>query len=94
MKEDIKKLNCWEFKKCGHEPEGRLVKESGICPAATDVLHDGKNSGKNAGRYCWKIKGTLCKNKKEKELFNKFISCIHCDFFKHVQNEEERVFQI
>lgn len=94
MKEGIKKLNCWQFKKCGCEIGGKLAERWGVCPVVSDNEYNGKNGGKKAGRYCWKIKGTLCKNKKEKNLFNKFISCIHCDFFNLVQNEEGRNFQI
>ena len=30
------KLNCWEVKKCGREPEGAKVAELGECPASTE----------------------------------------------------------
>ena len=31
-----KKQNCWEYMKCGREPEGEKVAELGICRAAAD----------------------------------------------------------
>ncbi len=46
------KTNCWEFMAYGREPGGAFVGERGVCRAATDITHDGKNGGKNAGRYC------------------------------------------
>ena len=94
MKEGIKKLNCWEFKNCGYGPDGKRIHELDICPAAKDDSHNGKNGGSNSGRYCWKIKGTFCKNKKKDDLFKKFVFCIHCDFFQQVQREEGLVFKI
>ena len=53
-------LNCWEIMDCGREPSGSLVAELGVCPAATDVTHDGMNHGHNGGRICWVVAGTLC----------------------------------
>ena len=53
------KKNCWEFTKCERQPGGLLEDEKGVCPAAVDTKHDGKNDGENGGRYCWKVAGTL-----------------------------------
>ncbi len=55
-----KKLNCWEYMKCGREPGGEKADELGICPAAADSSFDGLNRGKNAGRICWAVAGTFC----------------------------------
>jgi hypothetical protein len=41
----IKRLNCWEFKKCGREPGGHKVEELGVCPATTDKEFNGVNKG-------------------------------------------------
>lgn len=60
-----KKLNCWEYIQCGREPQGTKTGESGICPAAEDSSFDGINSGKQAGRICWAVAGTLCKGKRQ-----------------------------
>ena len=52
--------NCWEFFGCGRETGGEKVRELGECPASTDASADGLNNGKNAGRICWAVAGTLC----------------------------------
>ena len=54
------KQNCWEFKKCGREPGGGNILKEGVCPAATFELADGFCGGKNGGRACAYIIGTLC----------------------------------
>jgi hypothetical protein len=74
--------------KCGRGPEGENVAELGVCPAATDNSYDGINFGKNAGRFCWSVAGTLCDGQVQGTFAEKRISCISCDFFKLVQKEE------
>lgn len=81
-------MNCWEFMQCGREPGGYKTYDLGICPAAADSALDGKNSGKNGGRYCWKVTGTLSNGIVQGTFGSKIIDCIECDFFKKVQNEE------
>lgn len=79
--------NCWEVKKCGRRPGGENVDELGVCPAATDASKEGVNRGTCAGRYCWRIAGTLCEKKVQGSYAKKLESCINCDFFKQVQEE-------
>jgi hypothetical protein len=81
-------LNCWEFKKCGREPGGEKASEMGVCPAATEERADGINSGKNGGRACWAIAGTLCKDKVQGSYALKLRDCMKCDFYQLVVNEE------
>ena len=57
------KLNCWEHKRCGRELGGINSKELGICPATVEPRLNGVNSGKNGGRACWAVAGTLCGGK-------------------------------
>jgi len=83
------KQNCWDYKKCGREPGGRKVAEFGICPAATDTACDGLNSGKNGGRICWAVTGTFCGGKIQGTYAEKEFSCMTCEFYKKVRNEEE-----
>ncbi len=83
-----KKQNCWEFKKCGREPGGEKVKELGICPAATDTGCDTLNDGKNAGRICWALAGTFCGGKVQGSFAQKQVSCMSCEFYKKVKDEE------
>jgi len=57
------KLNCWEFKKCGRQPEGVHEHNLGTCPAPLERMLDGVHGGKNAGRACWVLAGTMCGGK-------------------------------
>lgn len=82
------KLNCWEFKKCGREPNGAKSKEMGVCPATQDTGSTGINGGKNAGRMCWAVAGTFCGGKVQGDFAQKSVSCMSCDFFKSVKQEE------
>jgi hypothetical protein len=84
----MNKLNCWEIKKCGREPNGTMNKELGVCPATVASSHDGVNNGKNAGRICWAIVGTFCGEKIQGTFAQKGISCMSCDVFKRVKEEE------
>jgi len=86
------KLNCWEYKKCGREPGGAKVAELGICPAATENRVNRINGGKNGGRACWAIAGTLCGGKIQGTFAQKVANCLQCDFYKLVADEEGRDF--
>lgn len=82
------KQNCWEFRKCGREPGGFKVNELGTCPAATEKRTDGINGGKNGGRACWAITGTLCGGKTQGTFANKVGNCLKCEFYQTVGAEE------
>ncbi len=82
------KYNCWDFKKCGREPGGPKVRELGICPAAADESSDGLNGGKNGGRICWAIAGTFCDGKVQGTYAQKRLSCMLCEFYDLVKEEE------
>ncbi len=56
----MKKENCWEFFKCGGSSTRSTLKDSGICPVKTFTDSDGFGGGKNGGRGCLYITGTLC----------------------------------
>ena len=79
------KQNCWEYKKCNRQPGGSKTGELGVCPAATDNKSDGKNDGDKAGRYCWRIAGTLCDGEVAGTYACKMKFCSTCDFFKEVE---------
>ncbi len=81
-------MNCWESKNCGRQSGGPKASELGVCSAATATEHDGKNGGKNGGRYCWKVAGTLCGGKVQGSYAAKAVSCMACDFFKQVKQEQ------
>ena len=82
------KLNCWEFMKCGREPGGINSAKLGVCPASTETRVDGMNSGKNGGRVCWAIAGTLCGGKVQGTFAAKCTKCLYCAFYKLVFREE------
>ncbi len=83
------KVNCWEYTKCERHPGGSQVEERGICPAAIDTVHDGTNGGKNAGRYCWKVAGTLCDDKPVGTFAAMMRNCSACHFYNFVKQEEQ-----
>ncbi len=82
------KKNCWDEKKCGREPGGAKVADMGVCPAAEDASSNGLNSGKNGGRICWAVAGTFCGGKKQGTFADKRLSCMGCEFYKKVNEEE------
>ena len=88
------KLNCWEFTKCGREPGGVNAEAQGVCPAASESALDGLHGGRNSGRTCWVLAGTLCKGEVQGTFAKKFVNCEACDFYKTVKQEENSRFQL
>ncbi len=83
------KKNCWEHKKCGRQPGGAKAAELGICPVTTYKELDGAHEGRNAGRACWAIAGSLCGGKIQGTYAQKLHNCWRCDFMNAVKKEEE-----
>ena len=81
-------LNCWEVMKCGREENGAKAAELGVCPAASDKEADGLNRGRNGGRICWSIAGTLCGGTRQGANVQKESTCLTCAFYSWVQAEE------
>jgi hypothetical protein len=88
------KVNCWEFKKCGREPGGSRVDELGACPAAQQSPLDSVHAGRNAGRTCWVVAGTLCGSKIQGSFAAKYDTCKNCDFYQLVQKDEYPEFKL
>lgn len=84
------KLNCWEYTKCGREAGGHKVDVYGPCPAAVDERIDGFNGGKNAGRACWAIAGTMCGGAPKGLIALKLRDCMQCEFHRQVIKEEHK----
>lgn len=82
------KTNCWEIKMCGRQPGGEHVKDFGVCPAAIEARLDGVNEGRNAGRACWAIAGTLCGGRVQGTFAQKFGHCEQCEVFSMVAREQ------
>lgn len=89
----VKKLNCWEFHNCGRAPGGENTGELGICPAALEIRTDTINEGKNGGRACWAVAGTLCQGVVDGKFNSKVATCMLCDFYTTVCYEQGRTFQ-
>ncbi len=83
-----KRANCWDILKCGREPGGVNAHLDGPCPAAVDDEADGVNSGTNGGRVCWAISGTFCGMRVDGSAATRLVSCMTCDFFTRVLQEE------
>lgn len=88
------KMNCWEIKKCGREAGGLKVAELGACPASVEAKTDGINSGRNGGRCCWAIAGTLCGGRVQGTFASKQLNCNSCEFYKSVKEEEGSGFSL
>jgi len=84
----MSKKNCWEHKKCGREPEGEKAHELGVCPATVEERLDGTHAGKNGGRTCWVVAGSLCGGNVQGTFAEKYGSCMKCDFYKSVRKDE------
>lgn len=79
-------MNCWEFMRCGKEVIGGQAGEP-PCPAATCRSASGIHYGRNAGRACWAIDGTLCTGT-AMTVAEKTRDCMTCAFFHLVHQEE------
>ena len=80
--------NCWEFKRCGREPQGAKASILGVCPASTETRVNGMNQGTKGGRVCWAVTGTLCGGKVQGSFAMKLANCMECEFYKLVAHEE------
>ena len=74
------KKNCWDVKNCG--------RENGNCPAVEETRLNGVHGGKNAGRACWVVAGTLCSSIIQGSFALMYFNCKECSFFQSVKNEE------
>jgi hypothetical protein len=82
------RINCWEYMNCGRQPGGENEHELGVCPASTTPTFDGLNGGKNAGRACWLLAGTLCEGEVQGSFALKYRNCFQCDFYQLVKGQE------
>lgn len=80
-------MNSWEYMKCGREQGGEKAQELGVCPASTEKRLDKIHGGKNAGRSCWAVAGTLCGGTAQGTFAKKEHNCLACEFYKLVCRE-------
>lgn len=79
------KKNCWEVKHCDTALS---------CPAFNEKRLDGVHGGKNAGRCCWVVAGTLGFGEPSCKYAQKIGSCEKCDFYLYVKKEEGQNFSL
>ncbi len=90
----MSKKNCWEYKLCGREEGGINSEELGVCPASSSKDFEGRNSGENGGRYCWRLAGTFCGGKIQGTMARKIMNCIECEVLQKIKEEEGLIFRI
>lgn len=88
------KRNCWEYKGCGREAGGRNAGKMGVCPAYAQTRMDGMHGGRNSGRVCWVIAGTFSGGRVQCVCADNGASCLVCDFYKTVRDEEHLDFHM
>ncbi|MBF0423365.1 MAG: hypothetical protein HQL73_10275 [Magnetococcales bacterium] len=81
--------NCWEVKGCGLE---RAVSGRDACPAATLEAADGFLGGKNGGRACCFIPGTLCEGQGVCSSKEKEERCMSCSFYHDLKSDYCAIF--
>ncbi len=86
----MKKLNCWEVKKCGRN-EAEHGRTS--CPVFGESRLHGVHGGRNAGRACWVVAGTRCDGKEQESFTEKHRDCEKCTFYCLVKQEEGNDFE-
>ena len=84
----MRRVNCWEYMRCGRNPGGVRSEDLGLCPASTESRLRGINRGEYGGRSCWALTGTLCGNRVQGTFASKLGDCRQCEFFQLVQREE------
>lgn len=84
----MRKLNCWEFKKCGRQAGGRRCGDE-PCPASVETRLDGVHGGKNAGRACWAVVGSMCGEVATGMFAVETEDCGRCAFYGKVRAEEQ-----
>lgn len=84
------KLNCWEFMGCDTLIRDELA--GAFCPVVTARILDAVHGGRNGGRVCWIVPGTLCGGSAQGNAVQKARTCQDCDFYRSVLAEEGRNF--
>jgi hypothetical protein len=83
--------NCWEIKQCGREADGKNA-HLGICSAYLATPYDKLNHGKNGGRMCWYVTGTVCNDELQGNYTQKRMLCLSCEVYKRIKTEEKHKF--
>jgi hypothetical protein len=84
----VNKYNCWEFMKCGREPEGDRADKLGVCPVSSELLANGLNGGVNGGRLCWIVAENCCNDEQRNPNLRREDCCFQCEFRYKVTQDE------
>lgn len=83
------KMNCWEYFKCGKDVQSKQEDETKkVCNVSITQNINHVNSGRNAGRICWDITGSLCDTFEKGDMIYKEKKCETCEFKALVEKEE------
>jgi len=85
------KLNCWQFMGCRvQKKDGLFHKICGhyLCPVFMEKEFDGVHGGINGGRACWIVSRTTCYGTIQGTYEEKYQTCMACDFYLSVTEEE------
>ncbi len=85
-----KRINCWEYMKCGRSPENQKRTQCKKCPATMETSFNGMNEGLNAGRSCWLVAGTFCDGETSGTFAEKIKTCKDCEFYKDVHTNADQ----
>lgn len=85
-----KKINCWEYFKCGREAGGENIQKLGECIVSKTIRANGINKGDRGGRICWCIRGSLCGEMEGEH--SQYDNCLKCEFLHQVRTEEKQKF--
>lgn len=83
------KRNCWQVMNCGREEGGQRAGRNGACPASIETRLHAIHGGRNAGRACWTVDGTLCRDGRPDDITMKTSFCRTCDFYRILLREEQ-----
>lgn len=74
---------------CQIRATGYLIHYPGVCHVSNKNKFCGTESGKNSGRYCWRVTGTLCSVKVQVTFAEKAKNCSKCEFYLNVKERKE-----
>lgn len=94
MLKTTRKQDCWEFMECGRGPGSVRESRTTQCPASRDSRLHGTHGGRNAGRACWVVAGTMCGDTAAGTFASKFRNCRQCPFYALVKSEERPDFKL
>ena len=79
--------------KCGrNHGEGSDARKL-ACPTFSEERLNGIHGGRNAGRACWVVSGTICAGEIQGLFVSKLGICVMCYFYKMVRLEKKENFR-